>query len=88
MAKTALGSPISLDISSNFLIDEKIELGASYRLDDAVSALINFAVNKNLRIGYAYDYTVSNIGQFNSGSHEVILLYDFRLIKYKSPRFF
>ena len=88
MAKTTVGTPLSVDVSANFLIDEKLELGTSYRLDDAVSALINFAINKNLRIGYAYDYTVSNIGQFNSGTHEVILLYDFKLFKYKSPRFF
>lgn len=88
MAKTAPGMPLILDVSANFLIDEKIELGTSYRIDDSVSAIASFAINKNLRIGYAYDYTVTNLGQFNSGTHEVLFLYDFKVINYKSPRFF
>ena len=29
-----------------------------------------------MRIGYAYDYTTSNFGQFNSGSHEIMINYN------------
>lgn len=90
MAKAAVGAPLSLDFSLNALLREKIELGVSYRLDDSVSGLIGFNATPKFRIGYAYDYTLTNLGEFNSGSHEIMLLYDFlddtKILK--SPRFF
>ena len=90
MAKAVQGTPLSLDLSANFLINNKLELGASYRLDDSISGLISFLVSQNLRIGYAYDYTTSNLGDFNSGSHEAFLQWDVDLSRDKviSPRFF
>jgi len=56
-----------------------------------VSGLFNIRILPNLRIGYAYDYTLSNLGRFNSGSHEVFLLFDISKLTRgfdKSPRFF
>ncbi len=91
MTKYVSGAPISLDITANVLINDKVEAGVGYRFDDSVSGLINMRVLPNLRIGYAYDYTLSNLGRFNSGSHEIFILFDIsRLTKGydKSPRFF
>ena len=81
MAKAVPGSPLSLDVSANFLLNDKLELGLSHRLDDSVSGLIGFAVAKGLRIGYAYDYTLSNLGDYNSGSHEAFFIMGYRFIK-------
>lgn len=91
MTKFVKGSPANLDISANVLYNEKFELGLSYRVGDAVSGLMNVKVLPNLRVGYAYDYTISNLGQFNSGTHEIFLLFDLDLLSKgydKSPRFF
>ncbi len=91
MSKFVKGAPATLDISANLLYNNRFELGAAYRLDDAVSALMNIYVTPSLRIGYAYDYTLSNLGQFNSGTHEIFLLFDLDLMGKgydKSPRFF
>ncbi|TVZ56135.1 type IX secretion system PorP/SprF family membrane protein [Lutibacter sp. Hel_I_33_5] len=90
MVKTAPGAPTSIDLSGNILLNDKLEFGLSYRFDDSISTLINVRATNNLRLGYAYDHTVSNLGQFNSGSHEVFLLFDFSFVsdKIKSPRFF
>jgi type IX secretion system PorP/SprF family membrane protein len=91
LAKAVSGAPISLDITANMLINNKLELGVAYRFDDSVSALANFRIIESLRIGYAYDYTVSNLGRFNSGSHEIMLLFDIGKAGNgydKSPRFF
>ena len=90
MVKAAEGAPLSVDFSGNVLFNEKFELGLSYRLDESVSALVNVRARDNLRIGYAYDYTLTNLGNFNSGSHEIFLLFnfDFERNKIKSPRFF
>jgi len=90
MYKAVTGAPISMDYSLNALLYNKLEIGVSYRVGDSYSGTMNFLVTKNLRIGYAYDYTVSNLSAFNSGSHEVFLLYnvDFSRADFKSPRFF
>ncbi|MFK5958264.1 MAG: type IX secretion system membrane protein PorP/SprF [Lutibacter sp.] len=90
MLKGAKGSPLSIDLSLNALLLSTVEGGLSWRMDDSVSGMINFKVTPTLRIGYAYDYTLSNLGDFNSGSHEVFLLYDVDLSRgdFKSPRFF
>ena len=88
MLKATPGAPLSIDLSLNLLIQEKVELGLSHRLDDSISGMIGFNVNQDLRIGYAYDYTTSNFGVFNSGSHEIMILFDLNKKKIKSPRFF
>ena len=88
MLKATPGAPLSIDLSLNLLIQEKVELGLSHRLDDSISGMIGFNVNQDLRIGYAYDYTTSNFGEFNSGSHEIMILFDLNKKKIKSPRFF
>ena len=90
MIKAVPGAPLSIDLSGNLLFNDSFELGLSYRLDDSVSALVNVRASRNLRIGYAYDYTISNLGDFNTGSHEIFLLFDFNFSNsgIKSPRFF
>jgi len=93
MAKGVKGAPLAIDITANVLINEKLEAGLGYRLDDAISALVNFRVSPDLRIGYSYDFTTSNLGSFNSGSHEIFILFDVDLFGLKggydrSPRFF
>jgi type IX secretion system PorP/SprF family membrane protein len=91
MTKFVPGAPLALDLTANVLYNNKFELGVAYRLKDAISALTAINVTKNIKVGYAYDYTLSNLGQFNSGSHEIFVLFNFDLISKgydKSPRFF
>lgn len=47
-------------------------IGASYRHTDAVAALVGVKVSM-FRFGYSYDYILSDIGRYSSGSHEVFL---------------
>jgi type IX secretion system PorP/SprF family membrane protein len=88
MVKATSGAPISVDVSANLLVDNRFEFGLSYRIDDSFSGLVGFQVNEDFRIGYAYDHSISSYGQFNSGSHEILLLFDFNRRNLKSPRFF
>lgn len=92
MAKMASNAPLSADLTANFLFYEKFEIGVAHRFDDSFSGLVNYRINEKLRIGYAYDHTINNLGQFNSGSHEIIVIFDldtFGIRGYdKSPRFF
>ncbi|MDY0781497.1 type IX secretion system membrane protein PorP/SprF [Tenacibaculum sp. IB213877] len=77
LCKYAIGTPVAFDTSLNMLWNEKVEFGVSYRLDDALSFLTNFKITHTLRIGYAYDHTLSNINDYSSGSHEIMVLFDF-----------
>lgn len=90
MLKSSLVGKPSLDLSLNTLFNEKFELGLSYRLNSSVNLLTNIYVTDHFRIGYSYDYTLTNLTKYNSGSHEIVLLYDFNLYgtNYKSSRFF
>jgi len=88
MIKATSGSPLSVDVSTNLLVEERFEFGLSYRFEDSISGMVGFQVNEDFRIGYAYDHTTSSYGQFNSGSHEMMLLFDFNRRNIKSPRFF
>lgn len=87
--KGVSGAPVSLDISANFLFNDKFRAGLAWRWDDAVSVLLGFQASSALHIGYAYDLTTSNYNVANSGTHEVFLRYEIlKDERMKSPRFF
>lgn len=90
LVKAVSGAPLTADISANFMIAEKFVIGGSYRTDDSVSILAGFQISKSFYVGYAFDYTVSDLNKYNDGSHEIILRYQFNKgeSKIKSPRFF
>jgi type IX secretion system PorP/SprF family membrane protein len=90
MLKSAFNVPPSLDLSANFLFNDKMEIGATYRLQDSFGAMINFAISPELRIGYAYDHIISDLKTTAPSSHELIILYDIFSAKKvsRSPRFF
>lgn len=92
LTKMTQGAPLQVDVSANFMYNEKLILGAAYRWDAAFSGLAGFQVSDQLLIGIAYDREITDLGAttFNDGSFEIVLRYDFiRAIgNLKSPRFF
>ncbi|MFN7332065.1 MAG: type IX secretion system membrane protein PorP/SprF [Flavobacterium sp.] len=90
LVKTAFQAPVSFDVSTNFLFNDKFEIGANYRREDSFGSMVNYAITPNLRIGYAYDHIVSDLKVTTPASHEVILLFDLNFPKKvsQSPRYF
>lgn len=90
MIKSAFNAPTSLDVSTNFLFNEKFEAGATYRLDDSFGLMVNYAITPTLRVGYAYDHIISDLKVTTPSSHEIILLFDVNFSKKvsQSPRYF
>jgi type IX secretion system PorP/SprF family membrane protein len=90
LAKAVQGAPLQLDLTGNFLINEKFILGAAWRWDAAVSLLAGFQINKSLLIGYGYDRETTKLSSFNKGSHEIFLRYELfkKPERIVSPRFF
>ena len=90
MIKYNDNAPVQYDVNMNVLISDIIWLGASYRSSDAIVLLLEYQVNKKLRVGYSYDYTLTDMQNYSNGSHEIILGYDFgfNVLKMKTPRYF
>lgn len=92
LVKATNGAPLSLDLTANFLFDEKFWIGGSYRMNEGTSALggiADFQVSKQLRIGYAYEYPFSDLRPYTSGTHEILLMFEiFKSKRIKSPRYF
>lgn len=82
-------APITFDFNATFIFIDRIWLGAAYRLNDSYNFMLAVNVTRQLKIGYAYDLTVSSQNKYTSGSHEVMASFDFDFRKSKvvSPRF-
>lgn len=81
--------PTNLDVNTFFLLNEAVWLGASYRSGvnlgnksnlyggtfrkNSVVGVVEVYVSKIYRIGYSYDYTLSQLNQYSNGTHEVSL---------------
>lgn len=88
--KLVQGSPLQVDVSTNFLIHDKLTLGVAYRWSAAISGLVGFQVTDQIMIGFAYDWETTDIQQYNDGSYEVFLRFELfnRADGLKNPRFF
>lgn len=88
--KMVKGSPVSVDVTANFLFRNMLWGGLGYRSGDAITFLTQLQVSNRFRIGYAYDITLSKMRKASSGSHEIMLSYEFKNFKEKvrSPRYF
>jgi type IX secretion system PorP/SprF family membrane protein len=90
MIKSALNAPVSVDLSANFLFNDKFEVGGTFRIQDSFGAMVNYAVTPNLRVGYAYDHIVSDLNITTPSSHEIMILFNlnFPTKVSQSPRYF
>jgi type IX secretion system PorP/SprF family membrane protein len=87
------GKIVQFNITSLIRYNKKVWGGVSYRYGDAVIGMIGLELFNGIRLGYAYDFTLSDMGNNSHGSHEFMVNYCFDLglgkspMKYKSIRF-
>jgi len=87
------GKVTQFTITSLIRYNKKAWGGVSYRAGDALIGMIGFELFNGIRLGYAYDFTLSDISKSSNGSHEFMVNYCFDLslgkspMKYKSIRF-
>ncbi len=81
---------VQTDLNANFIMfRDKLWIGASYRSDNTVIALLEIQVSSQIKLGYAYDYSLNEIRNYTSGSHEFQLRYELNYrIKAVNPKFF
>ncbi|AOW10257.1 PorP/SprF family type IX secretion system membrane protein [Flavobacterium gilvum] len=90
MTKLVQGSPLQVDVSTNFLISDKLVLGLAYRWSASASAMAGFQISDAFYVGYGYDFETTELANYNSGSHEIFLRYELfkKNSKMTTPRFF
>ncbi len=90
ISKVVAGSPLQLDLSTNFMFNEKFVIGAGYRWSSSVSMLAGFQVSDKMFVGYGYDTETTKLSNYNSGSHELFLQFDLfrKQSRIETPRFF
>jgi len=85
LVKVVRGTRPQADLNLRLTVSDILWMGTSYRTEDALALMAGVillngrASNQYLRIGYSYNYTTSNLGLFNSGSHEILLSYGIRM---------
>ncbi|MFY0653954.1 MAG: type IX secretion system membrane protein PorP/SprF [Cyclobacteriaceae bacterium] len=90
LLKMVQGAPIEMDFSAMLLIDDKIWVGLAYRSFDSIDLLLELQLNSKFSLGYAFDYSVTDLNRVNSGSHELMLNYilSFSRSRVITPRYF
>lgn len=90
LVKYLPAAPVQADINLNLLYNDQFWIGASYRSNSAIVFMVEYQTNARFRVGYAYDLTTTRIRNYSTGTHEIMIGYDFGkdLIKVKTPRYF
>jgi type IX secretion system PorP/SprF family membrane protein len=91
MLRSANGiSQGNVDLNLNFGYNEVLWLGVSFRSEKAVVALVQYSITNYFKLGYSYDFTLNRLGNYESGSHELVIGFNFNLFQSQmlSPRFF
>jgi type IX secretion system PorP/SprF family membrane protein len=94
LVKYVKNAPLSIDANASILINKKIMGGVSYRLNNGAGDSIDFLafiqINNNLGVGMAYDFGLSQIGNYYRNSLEFLARYDISVTQKSvhNPRFF
>ncbi len=88
------GAGASLHMEANamwLLMEKKFGIGASYRTSKDIVGILNFQFLEQWRLSYAYQYSFGTISNYQSGSHEVMLIFELaskrNYVKLNAPRF-
>ena len=82
-------SALQYDVTGTFYFSKIFGLGAGYRSSDAAYGFLDLKITDQFNLGYSYDFTTSNLKNYSSGSHEILLRYLFKYnVNSKSVRYF
>lgn len=65
--------PPKLDLNATIRYKDTFWLGAGYRTNDAYCAMVGYWLKKTFQFGYSYDIITSNLRNYSTGTHEVML---------------
>jgi type IX secretion system PorP/SprF family membrane protein len=84
------GKNMRIDLNGNFIINDFLWLGGSWRTTEEVAVgIVQFQLNPQIMFGYSYDYPVGRMNTYSKGSHEIVLRYEFNYkVSAANPRYF
>lgn len=77
--KSANFSKTQVDFNLTALYNNLAWAGVTYRIEDAIALIAGVNITNELKVGYSYDITMTNIAKYSNGSHEILLKYCFDL---------
>ncbi|NQY66526.1 MAG: type IX secretion system membrane protein PorP/SprF [Flavobacteriales bacterium] len=86
------GTTMQFDFNLNVMYNNQFWAGVTYRPGDAILAMLGMNITSDLRFGYAYDMNITDLSNFNAGTHEIMLGYcklpqKKKTMKYKNVRY-
>lgn len=76
LIKNASGAPMQIDLNAQYIYNEKLGLGVSYRTSNELVGMVNYQISPMFKLGYAYDYNMSKLSRYTTGSHEIMLIFN------------
>ncbi|MCC9061838.1 PorP/SprF family type IX secretion system membrane protein [Flavobacterium piscisymbiosum] len=77
MMRYVNGSPLSVDLNLMLQIEKFLEIGASYRVDNAYAGILGFNISDRMTLGYAYEVSTGNVMASAKNSNEFYLRFKF-----------
>lgn len=65
--------PVKIDLTATIRYKDTFWIGGAYRTNDAYSAMVGYWLKKTFQFGYSYDIITSNLRNYSTGTHEVML---------------
>jgi type IX secretion system PorP/SprF family membrane protein len=84
LVRTNSPAPYQWELHTRVIYNEMIWAGLSYRHKSSACAMLGCNLDKRYTFGYSYDYTLTDLSNYSSGSHEIMLAYLIPLKKKKS----
>ncbi len=72
------GDRLLYEVNAHFNLFDRLWVGASYRSERSVTGLLQFSINNQVKAAYSYDFDFGDLRTYTSGSHEIMLRYEFR----------
>ncbi len=77
--------PSILDVNLLAEIPGIVTVGAGWRVANSVTAITQFHINEELRIGYTAEFASTDIQRVAGGTHELVMLWDFGKTSASNP---
>jgi len=98
LVKHTANAPLSIDLNAMVILYDKIWLGTTYRMGgdkdagigESIDVIFQYQISNSLRAGVSYDFSLSKITEYNTGTYEIMVDYCLRKNNQilTNPRFF
>lgn len=79
LVKLSQGGPPTYEVNASGVYNKQIWGGVTYRLEDAVAAMVGYQFTPSFRAGYSYDVATAQLSGSAGGSHELMVQYCFKI---------